>query len=136
MVVTLTSEAEYFTACTFDCINLHINFNAISTVNPSAELIASICCNERLADFLLQLIQKKLTLFSIEAEHAVDSLEEDWAFAIITHAGGKGGALLDGCLQVAHPALNAEVVTADVVVNWDIIRVADLAESLHSSVEV
>jgi hypothetical protein len=55
---------------------------------------------------------------------------------ILFHASRKGRAALDDGLEIVHPAFNAKVMTADVVVKGDTIAKANITRSYHSPIEV
>jgi hypothetical protein len=55
---------------------------------------------------------------------------------ILFHASRKGRAALDDGLEIVHPAFNAKVMPADVVVDGDIIAIANITCSCHSPIEV
>ena len=56
-----------------------------------------------------------------------------WAVAV--HASGKGRAALDASLEMSHPALDAEVMPANIVVNGHLIIATHLAHACDAPIE-
>lgn len=90
VIIALTPEAEDLAAVADDCIELHVDFDAVAAVHSCAELVVAIGSDEQLTQLLLEFLCPQFTLFSVELEDSHHSLEENGLWALTIHAPGEG----------------------------------------------
>lgn len=131
----MASKAKYFPTGAGNGVELCIHFDAVATINSSAELVIFVSCYEHLAQFLFELLHPKHSLHLVQSQYPLNSLQQNWMRTTFIHAAREGRAALNGTFEVSHPTFQTIVVPANIIVYGNFFIAANIAGANHSPVE-